>query len=374
MATPESAIPSDVELYTVAPDEIAITFVTAPDVEVVTRIGDVDVTTTGPYHHVAVTGLEPSTEYVVRVEGAEPTPWCPEVVATLSVPPGRLRARFATANDVHFGEQICGLLGTEREVGPVFTTLPGSLHYPQLMNRAAVREIEAGGFDAVLVKGDLTSTGSAEEYEQFLGVWGAFGDRLHHVRGNHDVHDAEHIAGTGPFTVEVAGAVLAMLDTSRVHEPNGYLDDHQLEWLDDLAGRSTEPILVFGHHHPWDPMSDDRNPTYFGIVPDHSEALCEVMARHDNIHGFFAGHTHRNRVRHFRSVRGVPVVEVASLKEYPGAWAEYRVYDGGYVQIGRRIAGREARAWTERTRRLFAGLYREYALGSVGDRCFTWQW
>lgn len=366
--------PSDVELYTVAPDEVVVTFVTAADAEVRTRVGDHEVVTIGPYHHAVVTGLDPATTYPLQVEGAVPTPWCPAEVTTLTAPPGAVRSRFATANDVHFGEQICGLIGSEREVGPVFTTLPGGLHYPQLMNRAAVEEIAAEAFDAVLVKGDLTSTGSTEEYEQFLEVWGIFGDRLHHVRGNHDVHDGEHIPGTGPFTVHLDGVVCALLDTARVGEPNGYLDDHQLDWLDDLGATTTDPVLVFGHHHPWDPASDDRNPTYFGIVPDHSERLCEVLARHEAFAGFFAGHTHRNRVRHFASVRGIPVVEVASLKEYPGTWAEYRIYDGGFVQASRRIASAQARAWSEPTRRLFAGLYREYALGSIADRCFSRAW
>ena len=59
------------------------------------------------------------------------------------------------------------------------------------------------------------------------------------------------------------------------------------------------------------------------------------------------------------------------MKDYPGAWAEYRVYDGGYVQIGRRIAAADAMHWTEQTRRMYAGLYRDYALGTLADRCFT---
>jgi hypothetical protein len=28
-------------------------------------------------------------------------------------------------------------------------------------------------------------------------------------------------------------------------------------------------------------------------------------------------------------------------------------------------------AWTEQTRAMFAGLYRDYALGRLEDRCFT---
>ena len=100
---------------------------------------------------------------------------------------------------------------------------------------------------------------------------------------------------------------------------------------------ATRPVLVFGHHHPWDPASDDRSETYFGVNPDDSEALCAVIARREAIAGYFAGHTHRTRTRHFAAARNVPIVEIACVKDYPGAWAEYRVYEGGYVQLTRRI-------------------------------------
>ena len=70
----------------------------------------------------------------------------------------------------------------------------------------------------------------------------------------------------------------------------------------------------------------------------------------------------------------VPIVEIACVKDYPGAWAEYRVHDGGYTQLVRRISTPDAMAWTERTRQMFAGLYRDYALGAQNDRCFTQLW
>ena len=41
--------------------------------------------------------------------------------------------------------------------------------------------------------------------------------------------------------------------------------------------------------------------------------------------------------------RDVPFVEVACVKDYPGAWAEYRVYEGGYTQVVRRVAAPAAR-------------------------------
>ena len=46
----------------------------------------------------------------------------------------------------------------------------------------------------------------------------------------------------------------------------------------------------------------------------------------------------------------MPIVEVACVKDYPGAWAEYRIHEGGYTQLVRRIATPDAFAWTEQTR------------------------
>ena len=77
-------------------------------------------------------------------------------------------------------------------------------------------------------------------------------------------------------------------------------------------------MLVFGHHHPWDPSSHERSATYFGINPDDSEALCAVIARREAIAGYFAGHTHRTRARYFAAARNVPIVEIACVKDYPG--------------------------------------------------------
>src|SRR3546814_19652286 len=73
--------------------------------------------------------------------------------------------------------------------GPVFRSLPGEEPYPELMNRGAIQEIRAIEPDAVVVKGDLTSDGTQEQYDDFLAAYGpAFGDRLTHVRGNHDAY------------------------------------------------------------------------------------------------------------------------------------------------------------------------------------------
>lgn len=364
----------DAEVMTVGPDEVVVTFVTAPEVDVVTRVGDDEVTTSGPYHVARFTGLRPATTYAVEVDGAVSDGYLPPQVTTLDVPPGRLRATVATVNDVHFGEVECGRVGDvdPAELGPVLRSGPGEPPYPEVMNRAAIAEIEAIAPDAVVVKGDLTNLGTEEEYAHFLDAYERLGPHLHHIRGNHDAMiDPTLAVQDAPYAVELPGVTLAVLDTVIPGIERGRVTVEQLAWLDDLAGASAGPVLVFGHHHCWNVESTDRNPMYFGIDPDDSDRLVDLVARHETIVGYFAGHTHRNRVRRFTRTGPVPFAEIGATKDYPGCYAEYRVYEGGFSQVVRRISSPAALAWTERTRPMFAGLYRDYALGPIEARGFT---
>jgi 3',5'-cyclic AMP phosphodiesterase CpdA len=292
-------------------------------------------------------------------------------VRTLPRPDGELLARFGTVNDVHFGEVEAGVVDG-LDLGPTFSSPPGAEPYPELMNRAAVAELVAADLDAVVVKGDLTSRGSLEEYERFLEVYeGALGDRLHHFRGNHESYHHLEVGRPTPYSVTLPGVVLAMVDTSIDGRPNGGLDDDTLTWLGDLAAGSDHPVLVFGHHHCWDPGSRQRPDDYFGISPADSERLVAAMAAQPALRGYFAGHTHRNRVRRFSATGDRPFVEVASVKEFPGVWAEYRVYETGVVQAVHRISDPEALRWTDRTRVMYGGTFEAYAMGSMADRCFV---
>ncbi len=278
---------------------------------------------------------------------------------------------FATVNDVHFGETECGVIDG-LDIGPVFSVEPGDDPYPEVMNRGAIAEMAAIDPAVVLVKGDLTCNGTVEEYEAFLAAYEpAFGDRLVHVRGNHDGYHGGTYAAASTQRIDLPGVTLAVLDTTTPGHTPGQVTIDQLTWLDDLAGTADRPVLVFGHHHPWSPDSHERAHNYFGILPDDAERLVAVVARHPGILGYFAGHTHRNRVRHFSATGGRPWTEVACVKDYPGTWAEYRVFDGGVLQIHRRISTPEALAWTEQTRHMYADTYAGYALGALSDRCFA---
>lgn len=327
-----------------------------------------ELTTVGPDLAVVHEGLD-----VRRYDGLTPdTAYDLDGFSFRSLPePGELLATFATVNDVHFGEVVCGVIDGS-DMGPVFRSAPGDEPYPEVMNRAAVAEIVELDPDAVIVKGDLTSNGTIDEYDDFRAVYEpAFGDRLTVVRGNHESYNEAHVADDPWQLVTLPGVTLAVIDTSIDKTVAGTVTPDQLAWLEQVATDADGPVLVFGHHHLGDRDSREKADRTFGIDLEASEALVALVARQPRIRGYFAGHTHRNRVRHFAPSGDVPWVEVACVKDYPGAWAEYRVHERGILQIHHRISTPEAMAWTEQTRHMYAGLYHDYAFGSLADRCFV---
>jgi 3',5'-cyclic AMP phosphodiesterase CpdA len=288
-----------------------------------------------------------------------------------------LLTRIATVNDLHFGESECGRL-EGLDVGPILRSEPGAEPYPAVMNRAAAREISALSPDVVVAKGDLTSTGSATEYQDFEALYrGSFGDRLVVTLGNHDKPGPwGEVPAVSPMeAVDLPGVTLAVLDTAREGWAGGQVSAEQADWLDELAARADRPVLVFGHH----PAGGEDMAHLFGprsghdtsLDPDSTARLVEVVARRRSVLGYLSGHTHRNKVRHFEATGPVPWVEVACVKDFPGSWAEYRVYEQSIQQVHHRISTDDAALdWSERCRSMFGGRYPAYALGEDADRSF----
>ena len=264
----------------------------------------------------------------------------PLTVRTLPRPPGERLATVATVNDVHFGETRCGYLaGLDAGPGSVRRARRGSLsagHEPRRRRGdRRPRPRRRGGQRATSPRpGRSTSTSS------FTGVYGgAFGDRLVVTRGQPRQPGRcwpgyRRPLRARPSTLD--GVTLAVLDTSRPGRVGGEIDADQAEWLDELAARADGPVMVFGHH----PLAvDDRaSETVFGadafagsgLTPASAARLADVVARRPALVGYFAGHTHRNKLRHLPATGAFPWVEVACVKDFPGSWAEYRVFEGGH--------------------------------------------
>lgn len=326
-----------------------------------------------------IDGLEPDADVVIEVPDPADAGIVHELaIRTLRRPDGNLRSVFATVNDVHFGEASAGQID-DLEMGPIRRSKPGDDPYPEVMNRAAVAEMEAIEPRAVIVKGDLSVDGLPEEWAAFERCYREpFGDRLHVVRGNHDAYRYQD-AYAGDQRIDLPGVTVALLDTVVPGSTTGNVTASQADWLDAVADEATQPVIVMGHHQQWiagtraDPTESKRSDDYFGIHPDGSDRLDGVCARRPSILAYAAGHTHRHRVRSMTE-SGVASIEVGCTKDFPGTWAEYRVFDGGIMQIVHRLSSPEALAWSEPCRGLYADFdidYGTYALGELSDRCFV---
>ena len=311
--------------------------------------------------------LQPSTTYS----------FLGQQVTTLARPAGELLCRFATVNDVHFGETEAGRIDDHAE-GPIQRAAPGEPPYPETMNHGAADEIAALGAAAVIVKGDLSQDGRPAEWAAFEACYrGRFGEQLHVVRGNHDAYKGQ-TGYAGDQWISLPGVAVALLDTVIPLQTTGTLLAAQLEWLETHAAAADTPVIVMGHHQQWlagagaGASADNAHSSesYFGLHPDASDALADVIARNKPIVAYTAGHTHRHRVRHM--LCGVPSIEIGCVKDFPGTWAEYRVYEGGIMQVVHRISTAEALSWSERCRYLYRDFgvdYETYALGALEDRC-----
>jgi Icc protein len=331
-----------------AADRLPVELTTVTDTEAVLHDGQ---------RVVRVDGLKPDREHTV--EGI--------TFRTLPRPLGQRLATVATVSDLHLGETECGRYDGV-DLGPPLRAEPGEPPYPETMARAAAAEVAAYGPDVVVAKGDLTSGGASSELALFREIFEPpFGDRLHWTNGNHDVNSRSDLPPRPAVElVKVAGARLALLDTAVPGQTGGQVGEEQLAWLDELGRDAGDgPVLAFGHH----PLYDHASFTA-GIDPDDSDRLVEVFARRPALAGWFAGHTHRNLVRRMPPTGRVPWAEIGATKDYPGVWAEYRIYEGGVLQVVHRISSPEALAWTDRTRVMFGGLYPAYSFGTLADRCF----
>jgi len=308
---------------------------------------------------VRVEGLAPESEHDVRGT----------TVRTLPRPDGELLCRIGTVNDIHFGEVECGRIDDHPD-GSIQRVGPGEEPYPETMNRGAVAEMQAADLAAVIVKGDLSTDGLAEEWAAFEACYrDTFGEKLAVVRGNHDAYQGQ-AEYAGDQWIDLPGVAVALLDTTVPGKTTGWLSSTQLEWLDTNAAAADRPVLAMGHHQQW--IAGTRDEGYFGLHPDASDALTEVIARRHSIIAYTAGHTHRHRVRTMPN--GVPSIEVGCVKDFPGTWAEYRVHEGGVMQVVHRISSPDALRWSERCRHLYKDFgvdYESYALGTLDQRCFN---
>ncbi len=396
---------ADPELFAVTSDSLTLSFAVADDAgptDAPARVllnGVPQATSTGPAatRLIRIDGLAADTEFAISIEAAagarsQPGKYLPERVRTLPPPRGRRVARFATLNDLHFGEpRFGGVMTEDNEYGdaapgyPAVRETDGDVPYWQLMNEDAVTDINASGVDAVVIKGDIADRGLRAQFEvarrtfdRFAAPWHAFlGNHDHYGRAAGEEVDGYAVLGQAPAprAFDLGGWRLVLLDTVEPGDHHGVFPEERLRWLaDELAGtrERAQPTLLLTHHQPVPPEHASSYPNSIGIIPEHSTRIFDLLGANPQVQGVLIGHTHRNRVRRYASSGEIPFVEVNCVKDYPGGFAVYELYDDGtFRQEVRRTSSARALAHSTRCRDFFKGFYRDFALGTLQERCWV---
>ncbi len=314
-----------------------------------------------------VSDLDADTSYraTIRTESGEEL----DTVEVRTRPTlGPIRARFATISDVH--------LGTDSFGGGRSITDDHNEPYPLRCGRSAITEASDWGAEVLLVKGDLTDTGAASDWDLAQEMFADITIPFMFTPGNHDVwksRDLEPAVGAGLLGLpdaplhfhDLDGVRLVLADTSKPNRGTGDLA-RNAEALKELV--SVDQRVFLGLHH-----NIQRAPvTWFwppGIPSTNALPVVESLASINPALFISSGHTHRNRVHWLGPGEQIPFTEVSATSDYPGVWAAYEVGERGIRQTVRRIADPDATSWTEKTRAALFGVWPRWSQGRLADRC-----
>lgn len=428
-AQPGSIIVTDLEVVTITDTSAVLTWTTlGPDaagnlvpVEADTEVLAAPADSSAPlrqvfaasestaFHYAEISDLEPGRRYrfearssgvraVPALNLATRLPHTPEATGeftTLVPPPGRLLRTIALGADVHFGEEISGLIAAG--LPPGVSQEPGLPPYPEVMLGALLDDMHRPdrAAECLVLAGDLTAEATPAQVRgirRMLDSWGTANRDWFACRGNHDrPHTGEDYVTCRPlgdhydcwgesFTprqqlgeYQVGGLRLLGLDTTELDTSGGRIDRPQLDRLRDVLHADPDrPTLVFSHH-PVTVESGLTNLAGPAFVLNVTDAA-ELQSLYGSAPGVFlhqSGHTHRTRRTRPDQPIAVEFLEVASVKEHPGGYTLLRLYEGGYMANFYKTRSPAARRWSTRTRGEYFGLLPEYVLGTTEDRNHT---
>lgn len=352
----------------------------------------IDIETDGGPGSIVVEGLSPATTVPIRLRTpAAMSPVRLGHLRTLQPPPGPELGRFATISDLHLGDWGFGRRNRITE------TTGHREPFTMRAARAALKELREWGAEAVVVKGDITSSGRVGQWEMLDDLIRAVEIPIHLMPGNHDTgakrydhrshapdwsaamygerigfDEAVSRLGLEPVEpvrhVDIAGVRLVLVDTDAGDSGAGAIE-HRQDAVVDLLATTPDPAVVLLHHQPMSTPVAYYRPV--GIPSGESRRFVRAAREANPRLLITAGHTHRNRRR---TLEGVTVTEVGSTKDYPGGWAGYVIHEGGIRQVVRRTGAPDVLAWTDRTASVALGAWGRWSPGRLADRCFSLPW
>ena len=145
---------------------------------------------------------------------------------------------------------------------------------------------------ALVHTGDLAQEAQVATYQRYLNTMNQLKLPHFQVPGNHDdvalfpfyqQQNAAHAIDLGTWS-------LVLLNSAVPHQVDGWVNEAQLQQLEQLlAARPKQHIIIACHHHPFAMQSHwiDQHKL------KNTEALTDVLARHNNVKLVLFGHVHQ---------------------------------------------------------------------------------
>ncbi len=201
--------------------------------------------------------------------------------------------------------------------------------------------------EAVLITGDLTETGTEEEYAHFCDLVAPLKAPILPIPGNHDDRDtfARMLRPMAPmlpksgdlsYAMDVGDLRLILIDSMVPGRAHGDIGAERLAWLDrQLSGQPVMPAVVALHHPPF--------ATGIAKMDAHgcqnAEALEAVMLRHPHVLATVCGHIHRTVLTTFAG-------KAASIAPSPAHAIELSFHPDAPLEFRLEPPGMHLHAWT----------------------------
>ncbi len=187
--------------------------------------------------------------------------------------------------------------------------------YPNFKSAAEDLHNNNGAFDALILAGDITETGSAAEYQAVYNQLSGLDSKYVFAVGNHDVRELSYDTAVSRFTsfintingetvtdklhysTQINGYRFIVIGTDNYQFEKAHISDEQLAWLEsEIAAANGQPVFVIGHQplkkthglpDTWRAgvMPDD------GSIGDQSDEVKAILEKYSNVF-FITGHLH----------------------------------------------------------------------------------
>lgn len=155
-----------------------------------------------------------------------------------------------------------------------------------------LQAIQTAGDAFVVVAGDLTNLGKADEFNAFVGTFNGANIPFRAALGNHDLYfdgwnNFKRYIGRSIYSFDADNVHFAVVDSG-----NGTIGEAQLNWLRaDLAATAQPLKIVISHYPPISGILDNL----FKMASEEEAALFKSILHHHNVNYMIAGHYHGYR-------------------------------------------------------------------------------